>query len=298
MKSSGYVALVLAGGKGTRLGVLTKDTPKPAVVFGGVHRLIDFTLSNCKHSNACVVGIITQYCGSNLADYIGCGSQWLPEGRHAKITTLPPPVRNGICESYNGTADAILKNADFIEHYNPKNILVLSADHVYKMNYAKMVRAHEHSGAAATIAAIDVPLSEAPRFGIMITDKNDRIIDFEEKPEFPRSLTASMGVYAFDWAVLKKHLLASCAAAGAGCDIGKDIIPGMLRAGEKLSAYRFNGYWKDVGDLYSLWEANMELLSDSPSINLHGDKWGIISRIERKLIRHRNYKTNEARVTN
>ena len=298
MKNTNYVALVLAGGKGTRLSVLTKDISKPAIVFGGKHRLIDFTLSNCKHSNANVVGIVTQYHGRNLADYIGCGSQWLPDSMSAKITTLPPPERNGVSELYNGTADAILKNAWFIDHYNPKNILVLSADHVYKMNYAKMIKAHEHSGSAATIAAINVPLSEASRFGIMITNGNDEIIDFVEKPDFPQSRMASMGVYVFNWAVLKRHLLRTCELCGAGSDIGRDIIPGMLKAGEKLSAHRFNGYWNDVGDIYSLWEANIELLSASPGMNLHDDKWGIISRNSRKLHHHKHLKTDESRITN
>ena len=298
MKNTGYVALVLAGGKGTRLSVLTREISKPAINFGGVHRLIDFTLSNCKHSNVGIVGIVTQYRSRNLADYIGCGSQWLPESRYARITTLPPQIRNGMSESYNGTAEAILKNADFIEQYNPTNILVLSADHVYKMNYAKMIRAHEQSGAVATIAAINVPLPEASRFGIMITDNNGRIIDFEEKPAFPKSRMASMGVYVFNWAALKKHLINTSTSSDSGIDIGKDIIPRMLRSRDRLSAYKFNGYWKDVGDIYSLWEANMELLSASPGINLHDDKWGIVSRNDRKLLRHKYHKTNEVRITN
>jgi len=292
-----YITLILAGGEGTRLSVLTKETPKPAVIFGGVHRLIDFPLSNCTHSTGGSIGVITQYCGHELADYIGCGSHWHPKDKRMGITMLPPQVRNGRNEQYTGTADAILKNSDFIEQHNSKNVVVLSGDHVYKMNYAKMLKTHTHSGAAVTIAAVNVPLSEASRFGIMLTDRNNIIIDFEEKPKSPKSYLASMGVYVFDWEILKKYLLKAGAAYSSGVDIGRDIIPEMLVAGEKLAAHRFHGYWKDVGNIYSLWEANMELLSSSPGISLHDDNWRIIGRNKSKLLRHKHFRTDKFHIT-
>jgi len=276
-KDFDYVTLVLAGGKGTRLSVLTKEIAKPAVSFGGMFRLIDFTLSNCKHSHADVIGIVTQYCHQGLADYIGCGLPWRSRSEHAHITALPPKVKNGVREAYHGTADAIWKNADFIERYSPKNVLVLSGDHVYKMDYRKMLDAHESSGAAVTIAAITVPLSEAPHFGIMNTDKDGMITEFEEKPQYPRNNLASMGVYVFDWEILKEYLFTNSIYSKTSVDIGKDILPQMLAGGQKLNAYRFGGYWKDVGNIYSLWEANMALLSSSPSIDLHDDDWRILS---------------------
>ena len=278
MKNMDNLTLILAGGNGTRLSVLTKETPKPAINFGGSYRLIDFTLSNCKHSNVGDIGLITQYCQKDLANYVGSGSQWLPENGDAKLTILSPRTKNGIIEFYKGTADAILRNTDFIEQYNPRNILVLAGDHVYKMDYSKMLEEHENSRAAVTIAAKIVPIYDASRFGIMDVDRNNEIIRFEEKPRRPKSNLASMGVYVFNWAILKNYLINSSMEPESGMDIGSDIIPEMIMTGEKLAAYMFNGYWKDVGDIRTLWEASMELLSDPPSIRLNGDGWDIISR--------------------
>ena len=278
MNSADFITIILAGGRGKRLSVLTKEMAKPAITFGGTRRLIDFTLSNCKHSHADVIGVITQYCERELADYIGSGSQWLPESESAVITTLPPKLTNGKSEFYEATADAILKNTDFIEKYDPKNILVLSGDHIYKMNYAGMLQAHDRSGAAVTIAAKVVPHRDASRFGIMDTDKNGVVIEFKEKPKSPKTNLASMGVYVFNWAKLRKYLFANSQKPKSGMDIGGNIIPQMLICGEKMVAYEFSGYWKDVGDIYSLWKANMELLGTKPSINLYDSDWEIISR--------------------
>jgi glucose-1-phosphate adenylyltransferase len=278
MKGSDYLTLVLAGGQGKRLGMLTRDKPKPALTFGGVYHLIDFTLSNCRHSNVGSIGVITQYCHRDLDEYIGPGSQWRSSDTDAKITTLPPRNNGGTAGHYNGTADAILKNADYIERHNPKHILVLSGDHIYKMDYTKILEAHEKSGAAATIASMRVPMDEAPHFGIIDADRSDTITGFEEKPSRPKSSLASMGVYVFDWPILKRHLLKSNGSHRSGMDIGRDIIPGMLTSGEKLSVFRFGGYWRDVGNIYSLWQANMDLLSSHNNIDLYDDRWSIISR--------------------
>ena len=298
MKNQDYVTLILAGGNGKRLSVLTKETPKPAITFGGVYRLIDFTLSNCKHSNAGVIGLITQYCRQDLADYIGSGAQWLPESESARLTLLSPKTKKGQSEFYKGTADAILQNADFVEQYNPVNVLVLSGDHVYKMDYAKMLEAHEKSGAALTIASTNVPLSEASRFGIINTDKNNMITGFEEKPKQPQSDLASMGIYVFNWARLKKYLHKSGKNLKSGMDIGGDIIPEMIMSGEKLAAYLFDGYWKDVGDIYNLWEANMELLAAPPSIRLNGDGWEIISRNNGAKLHHKHSYAKNGHIIN
>ena len=298
MRSLDYVTLILAGGDGKRLGVLTKEIPKPAITFGGVYRLIDFTLSNCKHSNVGVMGLITQYGQHDLADYIGSGSQWLPENKNAELTVLHPKPENGKYSYYKGTADAILKNSDFVEQYNPRNILVLSGDHIYKMDYAKMLEAHENSGAAVTVAATNVPLSEASRFGIMKTNENNVITSYEEKPKRPSSDLASMGVYVFNWAKLKKYLHPKSMDLKSDKDIGGDIIPKMFMAEEKLSAYFFDGYWKDIGNIYSLWEANMELLAAPPSICLDDDRWGIISRNNGMKLQHKDSYSGKGHIVN
>ena len=278
MSNLDCLALVLAGGRGKRLGVLTKEVSKPAIPFGGTHRLIDFTLSNCKHSNISIVGILTQYRQREIAEYIGSGWEWHTSCDKARVTTLPPKKSKNTNEGYLGTADAIQKNSDFIEDNNTENVLVLSGDHVYKMDYAKMLEAHQNSGAAVTIAAVDVPWNEASRFGIMKTDENDRIVSFEEKPQRPRSNLASMGVYIFNSDILRTHLYVNNSNPDSSMDIGMDIIPQMLYFGEKVNAYKFDGYWRDVGSIYSLWEANMDLLSDTPSMRLHDEEWRIISR--------------------
>ena len=270
------LALILAGGRGERLGELTRETAKPSVSFGGAFHLIDFTLSNCKHSGTGAVGVVTQYRQKELAGYIGSGSRWAGQA-NTEIVTLPPKTRSGKSDLYQGTADAIWKNADFIEKHDPQNILVLSGDHIYKMDYAKMLSEHRRTGAGATIAALRVPWVEASRFGILNTDDDGLICDFEEKPDLPKNNLASMGVYVFRWDVLKKYLRWDSADPHSSRDIGKDIIPKMLMMKENLAAYRFDGYWKDVGSIYSLWEAHMELLSRPPKISLNDDSWSIIS---------------------
>ena len=279
MKNQDCIALILAGGRGSRLSVLTKEVSKPAVCFGGAHRLIDFTLSNCKHSGIGVVGVLTQYRHRGLADYIGCGSEWRSPDGASRIATLPSSCREGSrCGAYSGTADAIWKNRSFIKEHSPEDILVLSGDHVYKMDYARMLKAHRDSGAAATIAAISVPWNEAPRFGIINADEGNTVTAFEEKPHKPKSNLASMGVYIFNSEILKNHLYVSNGNPDSRMDIGGDIIPQMLYFGEKLQVYRFDGYLRDVGSINSLWEANMDLLSDPPGICLHDGNWDIISR--------------------
>ena len=297
MKNSEVVTLILAGGKGERLGVLTNEMPKSAITFGGVHRLIDFALSNCRHSKVGNVGIVTQYRGRYLADYIGCGSQWLPECRSSNITVLPHRVRDATCESFSGTADAVLMNCGFIEAKNPKNVLVITGDHVYRMDYSKVLKTHEESGAAATIAAVNVPLLEASRFGIILTDKKNAIIDYKEKPLIPKSYLASMGVYVFNWAALKKHLLIASASSKSSLDIGRDIIPRMMITGQNLVAHRFHGYWKELDNIFCLWETSMELLSPSPGIDLYDDNWKVIGRNKSRLIRHKLTNDDNASIS-
>jgi len=289
MKNSDCIALILAGGRGERLSLLTKEVSKPAIHFGGAYRLIDFTLSNCKHSDVGVVGILTQYRQKELAEYISTGEQWCPAGRDTEIVTLPSKNGRGSRGAYSGTADAIWKNTGFVEGFDPENLLVLSGDHVYKMDYAKMLETHKNSGAALTIAATSVPWDDADRFGIINIDSDGRIVGFEEKPQDPKSNLASMGVYIFDWKTLKNHLMISSSNPYSTMDIGGDIIPQMLMCGEKLVIHRFGGYWKDVGNIYSLWEAHMELLSDSPGIRLSDDNWKIIGRNIGAPKYYRNY---------
>ena len=272
------VAMLLAGGQGSRLKVLTENTAKPAVPFGGKYRIIDFPLSNCVNSGINTVGILTQYQPLELNEYIGNGQPWGLNRSHGGVQVLPPYARSKKSEWYKGTANAICQNIPFIDRYRPENVLILSGDHIYKMDYSKMIRYHEQCGADCTIAVRDVPLEEASRFGIMNTDANDNIIEFEEKPAHPKSNNASMGVYVFTWAKLRKYLTEDEQNPNSQNDFGKNIIPAMLAEGQKLVAYSFNDYWKDVGTIESLWEANMDLLEDHPEIDLHDKKFRIYAR--------------------
>ncbi len=271
------VAMLLAGGQGSRLGVLTRHVAKPAVPFGGKYRIIDFTLSNCANSGIDTLGVLTQYQPMALNAYIGIGSPWDLDRRHGGVSVLPPFVRADGGEWYKGTANAVYQNIDFISAYNPEYVLVLSGDHIYKMDYAAMLEYHKERKAAATIAVIGVPWEEASRFGIMDLDEEGRIVEFAEKPDEPKSNLASMGVYIFNWSVLRQYLEADERDAESANDFGKNVIPRMLNAGEPLFGYRFEGYWKDVGTLESLWEANMDLLGDAPELDLNDRHWRVYS---------------------
>ncbi|MBP3313304.1 MAG: glucose-1-phosphate adenylyltransferase [Oscillospiraceae bacterium] len=264
------VAMLLAGGQGSRLKVLTENTAKPAVPFGGKYRIIDFPLSNCVNSNIDTVGILTQYQPLELNEYIGNGQPWRLNSSHGGVQVLPPYAGSKGAEWYKGTANAIYQNIPFISRYNPDNVLILSGDHIYKMDYAQMLREHEKNGADCTIAVRTVPMEEASRFGIMNTKPDGTIYEFEEKPKNPKSDKASMGIYIFRWEVLKTFLEADEANPNSENDFGKNIIPALLNAGHKLMAYEFEGYWKDVGTISSLWEANMETLGKDPAFDLTG----------------------------
>ncbi len=267
------IAMLLAGGQGSRLKVLTANTAKPAVPFGGKYRIIDFPLSNCVNSGIDTVGILTQYQPLELNEYIGNGQPWGLNKSHCCAQVLPPYERHDKKSGwYKGTANAIYQNIDFIERYDPEYVVVLSGDHIYKMDYAEMVHFHEKNGAACTIAVRDVPLEEASRFGILNTNPDGSIYEFEEKPKQPKSTNASMGIYVFNWAILREFLIADEEDPNSDNDFGKNIIPKLLAAGHKLMAYTFNGYWKDVGTIDSLWEANMELLGKNPDFNIRGDE--------------------------
>ena len=272
------VAMLLAGGQGSRLGILTKHVAKPAVPFGGKYRIIDFPLSNCSNSGIDVVGVLTQYRPLELNAYIASGAPWDLDLVNGGVFVLPPYQTGKTGEWYKGTANAIYQNLSFIDLYDPDYVLILSGDHIYKMDYAAMVAHHESHGADATIAVRQVPWEEAPRFGIMNTDGNDNIIEFEEKPAHPKSNNASMGVYVFTWAKLRKYLTEDEQNPNSQNDFGKNIIPAMLAEGQKLVAYSFNDYWKDVGTIESLWEANMDLLEEHPEIDLHDKKFRIYAR--------------------
>ena len=272
------VAMLLAGGQGSRLGVLTWLKAKPAVTFGGKYRIIDFPLSNCIHSGIDTVGVLTQYQPLELNTYIGTGSPWDLDTMNGGAVVLPPHVKEQSGHWYSGTADAIYQNMFFIEQFEPDNLLVLSGDHIYKMNYAWMIKEHIQNDADATIAVLSVPIEEASRFGIMNTDESGRITEFEEKPENPKSNLASMGIYVFKWDELKKKLEKDAIDDKSDHDFGKNIIPNMLKKKKKLYAYQYNGYWKDVGTIDSLWEANMELLTDFPPLNLYDAPFRIFSR--------------------
>ena len=267
------IAMLLAGGQGSRLKVLTQNTAKPAVPFGGKYRIIDFPLSNCVNSGIDTVGILTQYQPLELNEYIGNGQPWGLNKSQSTAMVLPPYERHDKKSGwYKGTANAIYQNIAFIERYSPEYVVILSGDHIYKMDYADMVDFHERSGAACTIAVRDVPLEEASRFGILNTNPDGSIYEFEEKPKQPKSTNASMGIYVFNWEVLRQFLIADEEDPESSNDFGKNIIPGMLAAGHKMMAYTFNGYWKDVGTIDSLWEANMELLGKDPEFNIRGDE--------------------------
>ena len=267
------IAMLLAGGQGSRLKVLTQNTAKPAVPFGGKYRIIDFPLSNCVNSGIDTVGILTQYQPLELNEYIGNGQPWGLNKSLCCAQVLPPYERHDKKSGwYKGTANAIYQNIAFIERYDPEYVVVLSGDHIYKMDYAEMVQFHEKNGAACTIAVRDVPLEEASRFGILNTNPDGSIYEFEEKPKNPKSTNASMGIYVFNWKVLREFLIADEEDPNSSNDFGKNIIPNLLNAGHKLMAYTFNGYWKDVGTIDSLWEANMELLGKDPEFDIRGDE--------------------------
>ncbi len=289
------VAMLLAGGQGSRLYTLTEKTAKPAVPFGAKYRIIDFTLSNCVNSGIDTVGVLTQYQPLVLNEYIGNGQPWDLDRMNGGVMVLPPYQGKKSADWYSGTANAIYQNLNFIERYDPDYVLVLSGDHIYKMDYSAMLDYHKRMGAAATIAVIDVPLEQASRFGIMNTDENGRIIEFEEKPAQPKSTNASMGIYIFDRKLLSEYLRADANDPDSANDFGKNIIPAMLKAGEVMYAYRFEGYWKDVGTIQSLWEANMDLLGDDPVFNLYNKDWRIYSRSD---VRPPQFIGSDARVTN
>ena len=263
MRQNNMLAMILAGGRGTRLYALTKKIAKPAVYFGGKYRIIDFPLSNCANSNINVVGVLTQYESVLLNSYAAAGQRWGLDAKDSGVYVLPPREKDGAAfDVYRGTADAISQNIDFIDQQNPEYVLILSGDHIYKMDYSKMLAHHKACDADATIAVLPVPMKEASRFGIMNTDETDRIVEFEEKPEKPKSNLASMGIYIFNWKQLRKMLVADMDDPNSNHDFGKDIIPAMLNENKRLYAYQFKGYWKDVGTVESLWQANMDLLDD------------------------------------
>ena len=277
MKQNSMLAMILAGGRGSRLHDLTNKVAKPAVSYGGKYRIVDFPLSNCANSGIDVVGVLTQYESVELNSYVAAGGRWGLDSKESGVYVLPPREKadTGL-DVYRGTADAISQNIDFIDQYDPEYLLVLSGDHIYKMNYDKMLAYHKERQADATIAVIEVPLKEASRFGIMNTDgETDRITEFVEKPPVPQSNLASMGIYIFNWKLLRKLLLADMKNPDSSHDFGKDIIPTMLNDNRTLYAYKFEGYWKDVGTIDSLWEANMDLLSSKNELDLGDPSWKI-----------------------
>ena len=276
MRKIECLAMILAGGQGSRLGALTKRVAKPAVPFGGKYRIIDFPLSNCVNSGIERVGVLTQYRPLELNQYLGSGSAWDLDKRDGGLFVLPPYAREKGADWYRGTADAIYQNLNFIDMSDPDYVLILSGDHIYTMDYAWMLEQHKKTKAEATIGVFEVPWDEAPRFGIMNTDETGRIIEFEEKPAKPKSNLASMGIYIFSRDYLEKDLAADAKSETSSHDFGKDIIPKMLTDGGRLYSYAFNGYWKDVGTIESLWQANMDLLQDEPPFELSG-KWRIYS---------------------
>ena len=272
------IAMLLAGGQGSRLGVLTQKVAKPAVSFGGKYRIIDFPLSNCINSGVDTVGVLTQYQPLRLNAHIGIGIPWDLDRNVGGVTILPPYERSKGSDWYTGTANAIYQNLEYMESYNPEYVLILSGDHIYKMDYEVMLEYHKANNADVTIAAMPVPIEEASRFGILITDDNNKITEFEEKPANPRSNLASMGIYIFSWKALKEALIKL--SEEPGCDFGKHVIPYCFEQGKRIFAYEYNGYWKDVGTLGSYWEANMELIDIIPEFNLYEEYWKIYTKSE------------------
>ena len=272
------VAMLLAGGQGSRLGVLTRNLAKPEVPFGGKYRIIDFPLSNCVNSGIETVGVLTQYQPLELNDYIGNGQPWDLDSNNAGVHVLPPYQKQKKTDWYKGTANAIYQNIPFIERYNPDYVVVLSGDHIYKMDYSKMLNFHKEKNAACTIAVYEVPMAEASRFGILNTNEDGSIYEFDEKPKKPKSNKASMGIYVFTWEKLRKYLEEDENDPKSQNDFGKNVLPAMLNAGESMFAYRFEGYWKDVGTIESLWESNMDLLDPNIPLDLNDPEWRIYSR--------------------
>lgn len=272
------VAMLLAGGQGSRLGVLTKKLAKPAVPFGGKYRIIDFPLSNCVNSGIETVGVLTQYQPLELNEYIGSGQPWDLDSMNGGVHVLPPYQKSQKSDWYKGTANAITQNIPFIERYNPEYVVVLSGDHIYKMDYSKMISYHKEKNAACTIAVYEVPMEEASRFGILNTNEDGSIYEFDEKPAVPKSNQASMGIYVFSWDKLKKYLEEDEEDPNSQNDFGKNVLPAMLNNGERMFAYRFDGYWKDVGTIDSLWESNMDILNPNIPLELSDPDWKIFSR--------------------
>jgi glucose-1-phosphate adenylyltransferase len=277
MPKKEMIAMILAGGQGTRLGILTKKIAKPAVPFGGKYRIIDFTLSNCANSGIDTVGVLTQYQPLILNSHIGIGIPWDLDRRNGGVSLLPPYMEESGGNWYKGTANAIYQNIGFVDYYDPDYVLILSGDHIYKMDYSKMLEYHKEKEADATIAVLEVPLEETSRFGIMNTEQDNKIYEFEEKPKNPKSNLASMGIYIFNWKTLKKYLKEDEGDKESSNDFGKNIIPKMLSGGKRMMAYPFKGYWKDVGTVDSLWEANMDLIRDDNELNIHDTSWKIYS---------------------
>lgn len=272
------VAMLLAGGQGSRLGVLTKNLAKPAVPFGGKYRIIDFPLSNCVNSGIETVGVLTQYQPLILNEYIGNGQPWDLDRMNAGVHILPPYQNSKKFDWYKGTANAIYQNIAFIDRYDPDYVVILSGDHIYKMDYSEMVAYHKENDAACTIAEIEVPMEEASRFGILNTNPDGSIYEFDEKPKVPKSNKASMGIYVFSWDKLRKYLIEDEADPNSSNDFGHDILPKMLNCGERMMAFEFDGYWKDVGTIDSLWESNMDLLNPKVEMKLNDESWRIYSR--------------------
>ncbi|HGD6949306.1 TPA: glucose-1-phosphate adenylyltransferase [Streptococcus agalactiae] len=287
------LALILAGGQGTRLGKLTQSIAKPAVQFGGRYRIIDFALSNCANSGINNVGVITQYQPLELNTHIGNGSSWGLDGIDSGVTVLQPYSETEGNRWFQGTSHAIYQNIDYIDRINPEYVLILSGDHIYKMNYDDMLQTHKDNLASLTVAVLDVPLKEASRFGIMNTDSNDRIVEFEEKPEHPKSTKASMGIYIFDWKRLRTVLIDGEKNGIDMSDFGKNVIPAYLESGERVYTYNFDGYWKDVGTIESLWEANMEYIGEDNKLHSRDRSWKIYSK---NLIAPPNFMTEDANV--
>ncbi|HGH8034360.1 TPA: glucose-1-phosphate adenylyltransferase [Streptococcus agalactiae] len=287
------LALILAGGQGTRLGKLTQSIAKPAVQFGGRYRIIDFALSNCANSGINNVGVITQYQPLELNTHIGNGSSWGLDGIDSGVTVLQPYSATEGNRWFQGTSHAIYQNIDYIDRINPEYVLILSGDHIYKMNYDDMLQTHKDNLASLTVAVLDVPLKEASHFGIMNTDSNDRIVEFEEKPEHPKSTKASMGIYIFDWKRLRTVLIDGEKNGIDMSDFGKNVIPAYLESGERVYTYNFDGYWKDVGTIESLWEANMEYIGEDNKLHSRDRSWKIYSK---NLIAPPNFMTEDANV--